>query len=292
VARRSVRSTLRAYYWLTKPGIIYGNCLSAAAGFLLAAQRDVDWLVFAAAIGGTALVIAAGCVLNNYMDREIDKKMDRTKRRALVSGTISHRSALIYAAILSLAGFTVLTLFTNTLTVYVGLLGLYFYVIVYGIWKRRSPIGTIVGSISGSASILAGYTAATNQLDVGAGLLFLAMALWQMPHFYAIALYRLDDYRAAGLPVLPAVKGIRHTKIQIMIYIVLYTIATTMLTVFGYTGYVFLGAMVLLGAAWLWKGGIGLQANDAVVWARRMFRFSLLVLLSFCILLSVDAFLP
>jgi heme o synthase len=292
VRLRSVRSTLRNYYWLTKPGIIYGNCLSAAAGFFLAAQRNVDWALFAAAIAGTALVIASGCVINNYIDREIDKKMARTKKRALVSGKISPRSAVIYAAVLCLTGFGILSLFTNTLTVYVGLVGLYFYVIAYGIWKRRSPIGTIIGSVSGATPILAGYTAASNQFDTGAGLVFLAMALWQMPHFYAIAMYRLDDYRAAGLPVLPAVKGTRHTKIQVMVYIVCFTIAAAMLTAFGYAGYTYLVAIILLGAAWLWKGSVGFQANDDAVWARRMFRFSLLVLLGFCLLLSIDAFLP
>lgn len=281
-------STLKAYYWLAKPGIIYGNIISLVAGFLFAAQGDIDWLLLAAAAAGTSMVIGAGCVLNNYTDRGIDKKMSRTKKRALASGKIRPRNALIFAAVLSLVGFAVLALWTNTLTVYVGMAGLYFYVVVYGYAKRWSPAGTPVGSISGSTPILAGYTAASGQIDTVGALLFLTMAFWQMPHFYAIAMYRLDDYRAAGIPVLPAVKGARKTKLYIMGYIVAFAASASLLSILGHASYVFLFGIVLLSLLWLWKGIAGFKANDDVVWARRMFRFSLLVMVGFSVLLAID----
>jgi protoheme IX farnesyltransferase len=292
VAAASRAATIQAYYIITKPGIIYGNCISAAAGYLLAAGRHVNWLGLLAALAGTALVIGAGCVLNNYIDREIDGKMERTKNRPLISGAISPRSALIYAAVLSLAGLAVLSLWTNTLTVYVGLLGLYFYVVLYGIWKRRSPIGTLVGSVSGSTPIVAGYTAASGHLDVAAALLFVIMALWQMPHFYAIAMYRLRDYQAAGLPVLPAVKGNRRTQRRLMQYIVAFTLACCGLTLSGHAGISFAVAMVAVGSVWFWKGTMGYNAKDKDGWARRMFGFSLLAMLSLSFFLAINSLLP
>jgi protoheme IX farnesyltransferase len=284
-------STLKTYYDLTKPGIIYGNSISLIAGFLLASQRQVDWPLLAAALLGTALVIASGCVLNNYIDRDIDKKMDRTSKRALASGQIPPNHALIYAAVLCLLGFGLLMKFTNPLTVYTGLIGLYVYVVAYGLAKRRSPSGTLVGSIAGAAPILAGYTAASGRIDGAAILLFLSMAFWQMPHFYAIAMYRLRDYRSAGIPVLPAVKGARTTKLHIMAYIVAFTITASLLSLFHFTTYVFLAGVILLGGIWLWKGAAGFKANDDIVWARRMFRFSLLVMVAFSALLAIDPLL-
>jgi len=288
----SFKTTARRYYYLTKPGIIYGNCMSAAAGFLLAAQGNIEWLLFAALLVGMALVIASGCVVNNYIDRGIDSKMDRTHKRALVTGRISGREALLYAGILCVTGFTILIAYTNWLTAVAGLIGLVFYVVVYGIAKRLTVWGTVIGSISGAVPITAGYLAVSDELDTGALLLFLIMACWQMPHFYAIAMYRLDDYKAAGIPVLPAVRGIRHAKLKIMAYVVGFAAACTALTLTGYTGVIFLTVMLSISAVWFWKGYIGYKTNTDFAWAKRMFHFSLIVLLVFSFLLSFDWLLP
>lgn len=290
--RSSQSSTASTYYQLTKPGIIYGNCLSAAAGFFVASQRQIDWLLLPAALAGIALVIASGCVFNNYLDRGIDRRMDRTKQRALANGTISSRNALLYATLLAILGFSLLGWFTNLLTVSAGLLGLIVYVVAYGITKRRGPFGTVVGSIAGATPILAGYTAVSGQLDVTAGLLFLALALWQMPHFYAIAIYRLDDYRAAGIPVLPAIRGLQSTKIYIITYIGCFIICTGLLYYFSQTGHVFLLGMLTLCGYWLWQALSGWQTAAVTSWARQIFRTSLLVLLGFCALLTISPWLP
>jgi protoheme IX farnesyltransferase len=279
---------------LTKPGIIYGNLISALGGFLFAAQGNINWLLGLAALSGTAFVIASGCTLNNYIDREIDAKMARTKQRALVQGTIPDNHALLYAASLSLAGFAILAFFTNILTLYVGLAGIYCYVVAYGITKRKGPIGTIIGSFAGSTPILAGYTAVTGRLDGAAILLFLAMALWQMPHFYAIAMFRLKDYQNAGIPVLPAVKGTVYAKYSIMGYVAAYGVTVSLLTILGYASYMFLVAMLGLSLLWLWKGtrGFNQKSNaDNITWARGMFGYSLIVMLSFSILLGIESFL-
>lgn len=283
---------LKRYYQLTKPGIIYGNLLNTAAGFLLASKWHFGFRLLVAALGGTALVIASACVFNNYIDRGIDAKMTRTKKRALVSGAVSAQNALTYAVMLGALGFTVLIIYTNALTVYLGLLAMFTYIVLYGISKRRSVHGTVVGSIAGALPPVAGYTAVTNRLDSGAILLFLILVCWQMPHFYAIAMYRFKDYKAAGLPVLPVKHGMRAAKLQIVLYILAFIVATTALSVSGYTGYTFAIVMGGAGAYWLSKGLKGFRTPDDAKWARGMFGISLLVIMTLAFMLSVGPILP
>lgn len=283
---------IKTYYWLTKPGIVYSNAIAAAAGFFLASRWDFKFLTFISLLAGTSLIVACGGVFNNYIDRDIDKKMKRTKKRALPSGKITGRAALAYGTVLGAAGFGLLALYTNAITCAIGALGLFFYVVVYGAAKRRTPHGTLIGTISGATPPVAGYAAFTNHLDGGALLLFLVLVCWQMPHFYSIAIFRLKDYRAAGLPVLPAVKGLRRTKLEILVYTALFTGVVFLLTIFGYTGVIFLVVMAGLGAYWLWRGIRGFKAKDDTVWARQMFGLSIVVLLSLSVMLAVGSVLP
>jgi protoheme IX farnesyltransferase len=256
----------------------------------LAAGRQIDWRLLLATLSGTALVIGAGCVLNNIADRRIDSLMQRTSRRALVKGSISASQAMAYALLLSGAGFAILMTYTNTLTVYAGLAGLYFYVVVYGMAKRQSPAGTLLGSIAGSMPVVAGYVAAKGQLDITAGLLFMVMAYWQMPHFYAIALYRLDDYKAAGLPVLPAVGGIARTKRRILGYIGLYAAGILALRLFGGVGVSFTIINLLICVVWIWYGVRHYRLPHGR-WAKVMFRISLLAMLGLSASLAVNPWL-
>ncbi|HJQ08272.1 MAG TPA: heme o synthase [Candidatus Saccharimonadales bacterium] len=283
---------LKAYYRLTKPGIIYGNTLTAAAGFLLASHGDVHFVRLLAVLTGTVLVIASACVFNNYIDRGIDAKMSRTKKRALVSGKITGPQALMYAGVLGVAGFAILATGTNALTLCIGIVGFIDYVVFYTWAKRHTMLAALVGSISGATPIAAGYTAVSNTFDAGALLVFIVLVLWQMPHFYAIAMFRQDDYAAARIPVLPIVQGIRRTKIQILLYIAAFAAAVTALTVYNITGYTFLAVMCLLTGVWFWRGLQGFAAMDDKRWARKMFLFSLIIILALSVLLSVDTCLP
>jgi protoheme IX farnesyltransferase len=228
------------------------------------------------------MVIGSACVFNNYIDRGIDRLMARTKSRALVTEAIPARRALIFASILGVGGFIVLAWFTHWLVVLIGLLAFIDYVIVYGISKRASVHGTIVGSLSGAAPILAGYVAVSNRVDTPAIILFIIMVLWQMPHFYAIAMYRAKDYAAASIPVLPVIHGLRAAKIQIIIYIIAYCVAVACLTLVGAAGYVYLGITLTAGVLWLGYGLVSLRRTESIRWARQMFFGSLLagVLLS------------
>lgn len=285
-------ASFRTYYQLAKPGIIYGNAVSAVAGFFLASQGSFHGVIFLAMLLGVSLVIGSGCVFNNYLDREIDRRMARTKKRAFVAGDITPDTALTYGAFLGLTGIIVLALFCNVLTATIGVFSWFMYVVVYGHAKRRTVHGTLVGSIAGAMPIVGGYTAVTGQLDRGALLLFLILALWQMPHFFGITLYRIKDYEAAGLPVLPLVRGVAATKTTMLWYVAAFTVAATLLTFTGYTGYTYLTVALLLGLSWLWTGLKTLKTSGDAVWGRRMFRVSLIVLVVLCTVISLDSLLP
>lgn len=282
----------KAYYRLAKPGIIYGNLLTASGGFFLAAKGQVNFEVLLATLAGTALIIGSGCVFNNYIDRGIDAKMRRTRKRALVSGLIPLRAARMYGSVLGLLGVLALSLWTNFLVLAIGLAAWFFYVVLYGIAKRRSVHGTLVGTIPGAAAPVAGYAAASGRLDAGAAILFLIMVFWQMPHFYAIALYRLKDYKAAGLPVMPAKRGVETTKKQILAYIAVFILAAAMLAVLGYAEILYAAVISVVGLYWFWIGAKNFRVSDYALWGRQMFLFSLVVITSFSILLCMNAWLP
>ncbi len=283
---------IKTYYNLAKPGMVYGNATSAIAGFLLASKGVINFELFLGMLTGICLVMAGGCVFNNYIDRGLDAKMARTQKRALVQKLISLQNAIIYATILSLLGISILMLTTNLLTTAIALLGLFFYVVMYGIWKRKSVHGTLIGSISGSIPPVIGYCAVTNNFDTGALLLFLILTFWQMPHFYAIAIYRLDDYASAGLPVLPVKSGIKNTKTQMLFYISAFILAVVALKAFNYAGYIYLLVMLIISLVWLKKAIDGFKTSKNEIWAKGMFRFSLIVLLTFCAMISLTAWLP
>lgn len=265
------------------------------AGFLLA-SGDVHHFhlgLFIALLAGTSLVIGSACALNNYLDRDIDSMMERTKKRVVASGAVPGSHAVTLSIVLGVLGMAILFFYTNLLVVVIGLVGFVDYVVLYGMLsKRLSMHGTLVGSISGATPILAGYCAVRGRIDAGAIIVFLALFFWQMPEFYSISIYRLKEYKAAGVPVISVVKGVKHTKLQILIYTAAFVVATLALTVFGYTGYIYLAVMAVLGLYWLWLGVQGLRATDDDRWARKMFRFSLVMILAFSAMLAVGAVLP
>lgn len=261
--------------------------LTAAAGFLLASRGEVNLGLMLATLSGTALIIACACVINNIIDQNIDRRMARTKQRGLITGVISVNAAVVYGFVLGCLGVAILLVFTNLLTTLIGLFGLFAYVVLYSYAKRHSVQGTLVGTISGSTPPVAGYTAVTGQIDTAAVLLFLILVCWQMPHFYAIALFRIKEYKAAKLPLLPIVKGTRRTIGEMLAYITSFILVSSALTFFGYTSRSYLLVMLIVGVVWLkyWLA----DKSDIVAWARKMFLVSLVVLLIWSVALSIDS---
>ncbi len=281
---------LKTYYTVTKPGIIYGNIITIVAGFFLASHGFIEYGLLFVTILGLSLVMASGCVFNNYIDRDIDVLMERTKNRAMVLGLVSPRNALVYATALGIVGGTILFLYTNILTAGVALFGLFAYVVLYSLLAKRTTVyGTLVGSISGAVPPVVGYTAVSNSLDIGAFIIFVVLVFWQMAHSYAIAIYRLKDYTDAGIPVLPVVKGVRITKIDMAVYVVLTTIAMLALTIFEYTGFVYSVIVIVSGFAWLALVLKGFKTPNDQLWARKMLLASIVMLLVWCVAVVVSA---
>ena len=167
-----------------------------------------------------------------------------------------------------------------------AVIGFVVYVGFYSLWTKRTTIHqTVVGSISGAAPPVIGYTAVANQFDIGALLIFLGYALWQMPHSWAIAIYRFDDYKNAGIPILPVARSIQRTKIESLIYVILFIVAMNGLFVFGYTNWIYLVVLNVLSFYWLYLSIIGFKAEDDQLWAKKTFLFSviLITVISICV---------
>lgn len=283
----------RSYLQLIKPGITLSNTLTGVAGFFLAASIvPFNFLAFIGGIGGIALIIASACVVNNVLDRDIDKRMKRTSKREVASGAISVPKALIFATILGLIGFTIILVWANVLTFWLGVIAYVWYIAIYGLAKRTTPFSTLIGGVAGALPPAAGYTALTGVFDMGAVLLFLTLFFWQMPHFYAIAMFRKSDYASAKIPVWSVVYSMEGTKRQILMFTILFGISAVLLTVFGYNGIVYLLLVLALSLWWIFKGISLYNIKDDVKWARKMFGISLVVLLVLCVLISVGGYLP
>lgn len=283
----------RSYFQLIKPGITLSNTISGVAGFFLAASFiPFSLTALIGVVAGIALVIASACVMNNVLDRDIDKRMKRTAKRDVASGVISINKALLFGAILGLAGFTFLLVCTNTLTFLLGVLAYIWYIAIYGIAKRTTAYSTLIGGVAGALPPMAGYTALTGTVDAGAILVFLILFFWQMPHFYAISMFRQSDYASAKLPVWSVKYGMKSAKLQILVFTFLFAIVAVLPVIYGYTGVVYFVGAAGLSLYWLYKGISLYDKVTDIKWARTMFGVSLLVMLSICLLIAVGGYLP
>jgi heme o synthase len=282
----------RHYWQVVKPGIVGGNLIAAAGGLLLAAGGHADAARLASTLGGIGLVIASACVLNNCLDRDVDRLMARTRDRVLARGQMTPRAAVIYAAVLGITGIAVLGAAANALAVAIVMAGFAIYVGVYTlVMKRRSLYAPLAGSLAGAAPPLAGYCAMSGRFDAGAAILLLMFALWQIPHFYAIAVYRLDDYIAAAIPVLPVSQGVAATRRHIIAYILAFAAASLLLGLAGYADGSYLTVAAAANLAWL---GLAWMYRPPYVrlWARRLFVCSVVTICALSVMMSIDASPP
>ena len=213
--------------------------------------------------------------------------------RALVTHRVSARAAIGYGEVLGATGFLILFFFANPLAFLVAIVGFIFYVFVYSLWAKRATVyGTAMGAVAGATPPVVGYAAASGRLDLAALALFLIMLAWQMPHFFAIAIRREDDYAAAKIPVMPVKYGLHRTKVSMLTYIVEFIAAASLLFIFGYAGPVYLVIVLVLGLAWFAFGVKGLFIHAAPAskqWARQMFLLSLAVMMVLFITIAAGA---
>ncbi|MFM0694707.1 heme o synthase [Paraburkholderia graminis] len=284
----------RSYLKLTKPGIVLGNMVSLTGGYFLASRSSIHWVQFVLVVLSVALVIGSGCAVNNVVDRDIDALMTRTRTRPMVSGEISTRGALLFAGLLALAGFVLLYQGTKCLVaVLLLLVGYIVYAGVYTLlFKRKSIHGTLVGSVSGAMPPVVGYCAANGRFDGAALILLIMFCIWQMPHSYAIAIFRSSDYAAAAIPVYPLMKGTPAAKHHIIGYVLAFNCVAVLLVPLGYAGAIYLFAALAGGIWWFWIALRGLGVQDDVRWARQLFFASIVVVTMLSIAMSIDRFSP
>ncbi|WP_100636171.1 MULTISPECIES: heme o synthase [unclassified Marinomonas] len=280
----------KRYLQVTKPGIIMGNLISVAGGFFLASRGEIDWILMLATVVGLSLVVASGCAINNYIDRDIDAKMQRTRNRVTVNGEMSGKAAFFHGIVLGVIGFALLSFFTNWVAVAFAVFGYVVYVGLYTMYfKRKSVYGTFVGSLSGAVPPVVGYCAAAGQFDAGAAILLTMFCIWQMPHSYAIAIFRYKDYEAAGIPVLPVSQGIAKAKRHIILHIAAFAVVAALLPLTGYVG---IGFMVVALATSLWWLAMALRGYrpgiDVNGWARQVFFFSIITVTALSVTMALD----
>jgi len=281
--------TWRDFVNLTKPGIVISNLITTFGGFWLAAQWHVDWLGLFYVLIGTGLVMGSACALNNYWDRDMDTKMERTKTRALPAGKIQPIAVLWFGIAIGVLGTGILYFLNNPLTALLGLLGWFVYVCVYTAWfKRTSVWSTVVGSVSGAMPPVMGYCAVTGQIDMNAAILFAILFLWQPPHFWALGIRRTEEYRAAGFPLLPVVLGSYVTKLSMVRYVVLLVPVSLLLYVNGSVGVFYLISATILGVVWAFMCVSGFRAKAEKLWAKKVFLYSINYLTVLFVIMVLD----
>ncbi len=282
-------ATWHDYWELTKPRIAFLVLVTAALGFFWGGQGIHAPLLFCCLLVGTGLTTCGSSVLNQYLERDVDGLMKRTRNRPLPAGRVKPGTALAMGFVLVLVGVFFLLFTAGLLTAFLALLSAFLYVVVYTPMKRQNWLNTSLGAVPGALPPVGGWTAATGSIDPGAVVLFLILFAWQHPHFYAIAWIFRDDYRRGGFKMLPVVEPDGNSTCwQIMGYLVLLLIFSVMPSFMGLTGSFYLIGVLVLGTLFL-ASGLALSISRSVTSARRLLKASVLYLPLLLVLSVVDA---
>jgi protoheme IX farnesyltransferase len=274
-SRRAATSTVGAYVALTKPRIIELLLITTVPTMVLAEGGwPSTWLVLVTLVGGT-LAAGGANAINMYVDRDIDKLMERTRNRPLVTGAIEPRNALVFAVVLEVVAFAVLWAGANLLSAVLALSATAFYVGIYTIWlKRTSRQNIVIGGAAGAVPVLVGWAAVQNQLGWAPIVLFGAMFFWTPPHFWALAIKYADDYRAANVPMLPAVVPFEHAVRQMVGHTLAMVACTLILIPVADLGALYAVTAIVLGATFI-GATIWLGRNPTASASMRVFGFSI-----------------
>ena len=280
------------YYRLCKPKVVYLILFTAAAGMLLATpggRVDIDVLFFG--LLGIGLGAGSGAAINHWVDRRIDEIMARTQDRPLPQGNISSRSALVFAISIGVLSMVILVAFVNVMTAVLTFLALIGYAVVYTMFlKHSTPHNIVLGGAAGAAPPVLGWTAVTNELSVDALILFLIIFIWTPPHFWALAIKRRDEYRKAGVPMLPVTHGVQFTKLHILMYTLMLLSITLLPFVIQMSSYLYLAGAVGLGLGFVYYA-TRLYLSDNDEYAMKTFGYSIFYLSALFAVLITDHYL-
>ncbi|MCP4433811.1 MAG: protoheme IX farnesyltransferase [Gammaproteobacteria bacterium] len=276
------------YYNLTKPKVVYLIVFTAIVGMLLAAEGAVPLHIFVSGVLGIGLAAASGAAINHVVDEHIDRIMERTRNRPLVSGSLDQKNALIFAISLGVLGISILVLFVNLITAVLTFFSLVGYALIYTMYlKRATPQNIVLGGAAGAAPPLLGWTAVTGSVDTEALLLFLIIFIWTPPHFWALAIRRREEYAKADIPMLPVTHGVDFTKIQILLYTILLFIVTLIPFIIQMSGLIYLSGAISLGIGFIYYAVKLYRDREPNVIAMKTFGYSIFYLsLLFAFLLA------
>jgi len=286
-----VSGTFYQYLELCKPRVVVLIVFTAVVGMFLAVP---GWPPFYASIAGTlgiALAASSAAAINHLLDRRIDAKMKRTRHRPLASGQLTEGKVLIFAVLLGLLAMAVLLLWVNALTAMLTFLSLIGYAVVYTAWlKRATPQNIVIGGAAGAAPPVLGWTAVTGGLEPQALLLFLIIFIWTPPHFWALAIYRKEEYALVDIPMLPVTHGTDFTRLQILLYTILLVIVTTLPYLTGMSGLIYLAGVSVLNAGFMWYA-LRMMTSKDILLPMHTFAFSINYLMVLFVFLLVDHYL-
>ncbi len=286
--QRRDKTRVREYFELTKPRVVSLVVFTAVVGMFLSTPALVPWDILVLATAGIALAAGAAATINHFVEQRSDALMARTRDRPLPTGRINTRGAIVFAAVLAIASMLILGVGVNVLTAVLTFVSLIGYSIIYTVFlKRRTPQNIVIGGAAGATPPLLGWTAVTGEVASDALLLFLIIFVWTPPHFWALALYRHQEYADAGIPMLPVTHGSKFTRLYILLYTILLAAVTVLPFVTRMAGFMYLFGALALNAGFLyyaWK--LYRDYSDAL--ARKTFGYSIQYLAILFALLLVD----
>jgi protoheme IX farnesyltransferase len=287
---QNLTEVIKSYYQLTKPRIIPLLLITTAASMWIASDGRVDPLLLLVTLLGGTLAAASAQVMNCIYDQDIDYTMTRTRQRPIPSGKVQPRHALIFAAVLGVLSFSLLTIFANLLAAMLAMSGIVFYLLIYTHWlKRHTTQNIVIGGAAGSIPPLVGWAAVTGDLGLMPWLLFALIFLWTPPHFWALALMIKEDYAEVGIPMLPVVEGEVATVKQIWIYSCLVVPCSLLLMYpLGNLGLIYGAIAIYLGYKFLYKAWELKQDPTSNPLARGMFKYSIFYMMLLCVAMIVD----
>ena len=287
----AMRPTLRQYWDLTKPRVVALIVFTAAIGMFLAVPGLPPLKESVLGFLGSWLAASSAAAINQLLDSRIDAKMARTSWRPIVAGQVSPRQALVFALLLAAASMVILLVWVNVLTALLTFASLIGYAVIYTVFlKRATPQNIVIGGIAGAAPPALGWAAITGTLDPHALLLVLIIFVWTPPHFWALAIFRREDYRKAMVPMLPVTHGVEYTRWQILFYTVLLVVVTVLPWATGMSGLFYLGGALVLGAVFLWHAWRLMDPPDEL-YAMEVFKYSIVYLMALFAFLLVDHWL-
>ena len=288
----SFLAIVKEFIALTKPRVNLLIMFTAIVGMLLAHTSSLNYeLIFFASLG-IGLAASAAAIINHVIDQKIDAIMDRTKSRPLVNGTIKPMHAIYFSLFLSCSSILMLYILVNTLTALLTLSSIIIYSFIYSVYlKNLTSQNIVIGGIAGAMPPLLGWTSITNQVEPFPLILFLIIFLWTPPHFWALAVYKYEDYKKADIPMLPVTHGVEFTRLQILLYTILLFIVTLLPYLVGMSGLFYLVGAVLLGAGFLYYA-ILMRFNHDDRLAMRTFSYSIIYLMLLFAFLLIDHYIP